>query len=65
MKDSFVSDSGELKWQLLHLTLEPMSGRWVWLVRYSALPEGGFVSDHNLTLVVLMDGTVVQPRVDQ
>jgi hypothetical protein len=65
MKNSLVEDSEKFKWRLESLSLKPVpSGKWYWLANYEAWPRGQFEGrTERLRLVVLMDGTAIQPEV--
>ncbi len=65
MKNSLVKDSDKLKWQLESLSLKPLpDGKWYWLANYEARNQGHIEGrPESLRLVVLMDGTAIQPEV--
>jgi hypothetical protein len=70
MKKSLVDNPDELR--LMQLTLTPHAGGWFWLVVYSAPPDLLRRAEPDeppelpsLDLVVLMDGTVIEPIVEQ
>lgn len=65
-KDKLVSDSADWKWHLESASLHQVEeGRWVWLVHFEAYPPsfGGIAgAPPFLNLVVLMDGTIIEPK---
>lgn len=67
LRDKLVKDTTEWRWRLETASLVPWwpdlpSGRWFWEIRYHAYNEGGYTGPSNdLNLVVLMDGSVIQP----
>jgi hypothetical protein len=73
LKSRLVKDSKHYKWRLISATLDNdwSSGsapgrKWWWTIRYEAHVRVGGSSGipSHLELVVLMDGTVIEPRVD-
>jgi hypothetical protein len=65
-KDKLVKDSEDWKWHLESASLRPSDeGRWFWLVSFVAYPQRAMLAGvpPTLRLVVLMDGTVVEPKV--
>lgn len=72
LKNKLVKDSKNFKWHLMSATLDNdwWSGaapgrKWWWTIRYEAHVREGMstgIPDH-LVLVVLMDGTVIEPKV--
>ena len=63
-----VPDTADWKWDLRSAALwEASPGRWYWEVTFVAeYPRGGVVGRApTLRLVVLMDGTVVEPEVSE
>jgi hypothetical protein len=65
-KDRLVQDTKDWVWRQASAALEESTdGRWYWLVSYEARPRDGLLSGvaPYLRLVVLMDGTVVKPKV--
>jgi hypothetical protein len=72
LKDKFVKDSRDFKWHLISADLENdwWSGedagkKWWWSVKYEAHVRVGGESGipNHLTLIVLMDGTVIEPKI--
>lgn len=65
MKDSLVKDEAGCKWPLLSVELYPASlGRWVWVAKYRRTLWFGAVAPFDeLAIVVMMDGTVIKPKV--
>jgi hypothetical protein len=68
IRDGIVQeDSNDKDWQVSAVELTPHDvnrGLWYWIVRFETLVErSGTPSE--LRLVVLMDGTVVEPRKDE
>jgi len=64
MKDTLVKDSEDFKWTLKATSLQPAgNGKWYWLVHYDAEFPGSTGIPNHLRLVVLMDGTAIQPVV--
>jgi hypothetical protein len=67
MKDSLVSDTKGIKWVLESLALAPSAGaRWYWTATYRAACAPGYGASGppiTLTLVILMNGTAIQPKV--
>lgn len=65
LKDKLVKDSVEFKWKLQRASLTPaVNDKWYWLVHFDAEFQGGSSGIPNhLRLVVLMDGTAVEPIV--
>jgi hypothetical protein len=51
-------------WDLAAVSLIPCGNdRWYWLIEYQAIPDSGLAGrPANLSLVVLMDGSLVQPE---
>jgi hypothetical protein len=71
-KDALVKDSETYKWALQFAALMPGNplmpgndGKWYWRVDYRPVFQGGFACGHhgNLTVVVLMDGTVIEHEI--
>ena len=66
LKDRLVNDSDDYKWKLETASLNAASEhKWYWLIQFgvdyrSAIFAG---TPPDLRLVVLMDGTVIEPRV--
>lgn len=72
MKNKLVKDAKDFKWHLVSATLENDWSRdsdpgrkWWWSIRYEAhVRQGGETGIPNhLVVIVLMDGTVVQPEI--
>jgi hypothetical protein len=64
-KDQLVKDTTDFTWALESASLiADRDGKWYWLVHYTArVRQGGFSGIRPfLLLAVLMDGTVVEPR---
>src|SRR5262249_52766416 len=63
LRGRLVKDT-DLKWIRGSVALEDAGrGQWFWVVSYTSFPGSGFTGFHPpLRLVVLMDGTVVQPE---
>ena len=67
VKDTVVKDSKEIKWKLREASLVPTDDeKWYWLVYYEGVAQGFVISGipPHLRLVVLMDGTVIKPEVN-
>jgi hypothetical protein len=66
MKDSLVKDSKKWKWHLPSLELCHMFARWFWVAKYHATFQGAYSGPpQTLYIVVMMDGTVIQPDVTE
>ena len=65
LRASLVKDTKKFTWNFESARLTPAGGdKWFWHVYYQAHFEGGSSGyPHELSLVVLMDGTVVTPTV--
>jgi hypothetical protein len=76
LKDKLVRDSKRYKWHLMSVTLDrlhpfvwddekKMGDKWWWSIRYEAhVREGGETGEpDHLVIIVLMDGTVIVPKV--
>jgi hypothetical protein len=78
VKSRLVKDSHDFKWSLASATLEhihsfgpwplpdgsDLRDRWWWAIKYEAYPrKGGTSGVPDLIVVVLMDGTVIEPKV--
>jgi len=79
IKDKLVKDSHGCKWCLATVSLEhlyqfapwplpdgsDLTDRWWWAVKYDAYPREGGIGGgiEYLIVVVLMDGTVIDPKV--
>jgi len=64
-KAKLVQDSKSRKWELQAIALMPGGDdKWYWLVHYEARPRvGGTGINPFLRLAVLMNGTVIDPKV--
>ena len=68
-KRQLVKDRADFNWRLRSIELVPGDGdRWFWLVNYEEQPRlrpgtGASGPWSELRLIVLMDGTVVEPEV--
>jgi hypothetical protein len=63
-------DKNNWKWGLESVSLLPLDGKsnkWCWSILFSAFPEeGGFSGiPPEFTVIVLMDGTVIEPETTQ
>lgn len=75
MKDSLVNESRDVNWELKSLGLVKVQQKWLWTVRFEAkneMPLADPIREAStwreiqyLMLVVLMDGTVIRPTVEQ
>jgi hypothetical protein len=73
LKNRLVKDSKDFKWHLVSAELEhdflnePDSGKWWWAIRYEAhIRQGGESGIPNhLKIIVLMDGTVIEPKITE
>jgi hypothetical protein len=65
LKDKLVKDSDDFTWKLQHASLTPADDdKWYWLVHFDAEFQGVSTGIPNhLRLVVLMDGTAIEPTV--
>jgi hypothetical protein len=71
LKDRLVKDSEAFKWHLVSAQLERNwglktdTGKWWWLINFEAHVRVGGQSGRpiNLRVVVLMDGTVIEPTI--
>lgn len=65
MREELLKDTKDLKWNLHSVALcQAGERRWYWLITYEGFFLGGIsASPPRLQLVVLMDGTVLEPRV--
>ncbi len=71
LKNKLVKDSKDYKWYLVSATLEQDwsessdPGKWWWSINYEAhVRAGGETGGINrLDIIVLMDGTVVEPKI--
>jgi hypothetical protein len=64
-RERIVKDTDDWKWHREHVELHEFFGRWYWTVRYRAYNTDivFYVTLPELTLVVLMDGTVIEPTI--
>ena len=68
-REKLVQDSKNLEWHFESASLVPYNGKsgdWYWLVTFNSRSVGATLSSgHNfeLRVVILMDGTVVQPKI--
>jgi len=65
LKSKLADDTDKWKWDRETASLvEWVPGRWYWLVSYEGRPTDGIASGNmpRVQLVVLMDGTVVEPK---
>lgn len=75
LKDSLSKGNKKSHWELTHLTLMKIEGKWIWLATFTpggeellaalsqeADLEGSFPQ---LTLPVLMDGAVIKPKFEE
>jgi hypothetical protein len=72
IKDSLAKDNKEPKWELTSLSLLKFEGKWVWLATFTPENEVPLFEPRQatdlhdnfpqLTLPVLMDGTVLRPK---
>lgn len=69
MKDTLVNDDDDFKWRLESAALEPWrngTNKWYWVVTYNAKFQGASSGQENfLRLIVLMDGTVMKPKISR
>ena len=69
-REKLVQDSKNLEWHFKSASLVPYNGKagdWYWLVTFNSQSVGAALSsgyDFELRVVVLMDGTVVQPKIN-
>src|SRR5262245_35042994 len=66
LKSKLVVESDEWKWKMASISLtEADTNKWYWIVNYEAEYQKGTQVGipPTLRLVVLMDGTVVEPKV--
>lgn len=75
MKDSLVKDSDKFKWEMRSLSLMEIKDKWLWVAHLQAMENGPLSSEpvaaseghkdpHYLSLVVLMDGSVIKPVIE-
>ncbi|QJX00277.1 hypothetical protein [Frigoriglobus tundricola] len=65
MKDKLVRNPDGGHWELVSMSLvEARAGQWFWQANYEWLKDGVFTGAGrpHLRLVVLMDGTVIEPE---
>jgi hypothetical protein len=64
MKDSLVKDNETYWWGLESLTLRPLSDKWIWVVTFRAHVRKGISTGPatELDIVVMMDGTAIEPQ---
>jgi len=67
LRQKLVKDTKDFKWQHVGATIEFLDDgeKCVWIIRYEAAVRRGGESGqrYHLNLVVLMDGTIVEPTV--
>jgi hypothetical protein len=66
-KAKLVRDTKDWKWKLESILLRPHhDDRWYWVMEYEQRPRTGGIQGvpRFLKLAVLMDGTVVEPKVE-
>ncbi len=72
LKNRLVKDSKDFKWRLISATLDHTWGsgsdaakKWWWSVRFEARFRGDETGRPNhLEVLVLMDGTVIEPKIE-
>jgi len=71
LRAKLVNETEEWKWHLECVSLTPFDpesprGRWFWQISYYAVQDGTYARPLNhLHLAVLMDGTVVEPKIQK
>ena len=63
-RKTLIPGHADLEWHLEYLGLCQTGGRWYWLAHFEGFPKNGPGTLHDLYVVVLMDGTIVKPRIE-